>query len=266
MTAMESAKTDAGAPDTPRSYAVDSVSRAVQLLSAFSLRKPAMTLGELAGATGLPKTTAFRILATLVEGGLCERDPATAKYALGMQMLRFAEIRRRQSAIWDLAAPVMRAIRDEVGETVVLSVRRGDLRMQMDSAEGLHPLRRIAEPGLHAPLYAGAASRVLLAGMEDEQIESYLQRTPLAPIQKNTMTHPDKLWAEIRLIRSQGYAESSNEVLEGGAALAAPIISITGATMGALDIITPANRYSPERRETSIRVLLQGVARLCGRI
>lgn len=266
MTGLDSPTTKAVSPDAPRSYAVDSVSRAIQLLSAFSLKKPAMTLGELAAATGLPKTTAFRILATLVEGGLCERDPATAKYALGMQMLRFAEIRRRQSAIWDVAAPVMRAIRDEVAETVVLSVRRGDLRMQVDSAEGLHPLRRIAEPGLHAPLYAGAASRVLLAGMEDAEIEAYLRRTTLAPIQKNTMTHPDKLWKEIRLIRARGYAESSNEVLEGGAALAAPIISVTGATIGALDIITPESRYSPERRETSIRVLLEGVARLRGRI
>jgi DNA-binding IclR family transcriptional regulator len=186
-------------------------------------------------------------------------------YSLGFKMLQMGEVRRKQSNLWSLSAPVMRQIRDEIGETVVLSIRRGDLRIQIDAAEGLHSLRRIADPGLHAPLYAGAASRVLLAGMSEPDINAYLRRTPLKQIQKNTMTSVDLLLAELAVILAQGYAESSNEVLEGGAALAAPIRNMSGATVGVLDIITPESRYSPEHREKALRLLLEGVASISRR-
>jgi IclR family KDG regulon transcriptional repressor len=246
-------------------YSVDAVSRAIQLLSAFSLTKPKMTLADLTFVTGLPKTTSFRILATLVDGGLCERDEASGHYSLGIKTLRLAEICRRNFNLREFSAPVMRQVRDEVGETVVLSVRRGDSRIQVDAAEGLHPLRRIADPGLHAPLYAGAASRVLLAGMSDDEIASYLNRTTLKAIQKNTITSIEELLKEIGRIRQQGYAESSNEVLEGGAALAAPIIGAFGAVIGVLDIITPEGRYTKKRRDAAIRALLEGTRKISGR-
>jgi DNA-binding IclR family transcriptional regulator len=246
-------------------YSVEAVCRAIQILSAFSLSRPTMTLADIVAATALPKTTSFRILATLVDGGLCERDDASGQYSLGVKTLRLAEICRRNSNLRELSAPVMRQVRDEVGETVVLSVRRGDNRIQVDAAEGLHPLRRIADPGLHAPLYAGAASRVLLAGMSDEEITSYLGRTTLKAIQKNTITRVDELWKEVRRIRQQGYAESSNEVLEGGAALAAPIVGASGATVGVLDIITPESRYTKSRRDAAVRVLLEATRKISGR-
>src|SRR4029077_19132169 len=109
------------------------------------------------------------------------------------------------------ALPVMREIRNEVNETVILSVKSGDFRVHIDFVEGLHPMRRTADLGVRAPLYAGAASKVLLAGMEDEEIAAYLERTDLTAFQESTITDPAVLWREIRLVRKRCFAESKGE-------------------------------------------------------
>jgi IclR family KDG regulon transcriptional repressor len=247
-------------------YSIEVINRAMQLLDTFSFQSPKLTLAQIVETTALPKTTVFRLMTSLVESGLCGHDADTSQYSLGLKLIQLAEICRRQFTIRELALPVMRELRDTIGETVVLSVRRGDLRLQVDAVEGLHQMRRIAEPGLQAPLYAGAASRTLLADMSEAEFNSYISRTKFVQLQKNTLTDPALLRAECARVKAQGYAESSNEVLEGGRALAAPIIGISGAAIGVLDIITPETRYSAEHRELSIRALLEGVKKISGLI
>lgn len=249
------------------SYSIDVLNRAVDVLSVFSHARPSLGLKNIVAETQLPKTTVFRILTTLVERDLCDLDPVTGEYSLGFAMLRFADIRRRQTSIRDVVIPIMREIRDEVGETVVLSVRSGDFRVHVDSVEGLQALRRTVELGVRAPLYAGAASKVLLAGLEDEEIASYLERTPLAPIQQATITDRDVLLEEIRQVRSCGYAESKGElVMAGGAALAAPVRDYSGRTVAVMDVLTPLVRYAAEQRARTIEQLLEGSRRASERL
>src|SRR5215469_2432111 len=177
----------AAAPQEHNPYTIEVLRRAIEILSVFSHARPAMSLAEIVQAVRLPKTTVFRVLASLVERGFCEWDAASGKYSLGFELVRLADIRRRQSNVHDVAIPAMREIRNAVNETVILSVRSGDSRVHIDFVEGLHPMRRMADLGVRAPLYAGAASKVLLAGMDDDEIESYLARTELAPLQKTTI-------------------------------------------------------------------------------
>src|SRR5262249_27616096 len=151
------------AASSANAYSIEVLNRAIAVLSVFSQAKPALSLTEIVQATKLPKTTVFRVLSSLMEHDFCEADPQTGKYSLGFPLVQLADIRGRQSNVHDAAIPVMREIRNEVNETVILSVRSGDSRVHIDFVEGLHPMRRMADLGVRAPLYAGAASKVLLA-------------------------------------------------------------------------------------------------------
>jgi IclR family transcriptional regulator, KDG regulon repressor len=242
-------------------YTIEVLRRAIEILSVFSHARPAMSLAEIVQAVRLPKTTVFRVLSSLVERGLCEWDAASGKYSLGFELVRLADIRRRQSNVHDVAIPVMREIRNAVNETVILSVRSGDFRVHIDFVEGLHPMRRMADLGVRAPLYAGAASKVLLAGLEDEEIEAYLGRTDLTAFQESTITDRAVLWREIRTIRKRGFAESKGELFSGGGALAAPIKDFSGKTVAVMDILTPEHRYTAQHRERCIGLLLDGARR-----
>jgi DNA-binding IclR family transcriptional regulator len=242
-------------------YSIEVLTRAINVLSVFGHARPQLSLSEIVAAVRLPKTTVFRLLSSLVERDLCEFDPQAGRYSLGFELVRLADIRRRQTNVHDVAIPVMRDIRNEINETVILSVRSGDFRVHIDFVEGLHPMRRMADLGVRAPLYAGAASKVLLAGMEDDDIEAYLSRTELTPLQRTTITDKIVLWREIRAIRKRGYAESKGEIFTGGGALAAPLKDFSGKTVAVMDILTPENRYTPQHRERCITLLLQGARR-----
>jgi DNA-binding IclR family transcriptional regulator len=242
------------------------LNRSINILSIFSHARPSLSLAEVVQVVGLPKTTVFRILTGLTNRGYCELDPSSGKYSLGFELIRLADIRRRQNNIHDVALPVMREIRNAVNETVILSVRTGDSRVHIDFAEGLHPMRRMADLGVHAPLYVGAASKVLLAGMEDTEIEDYLARTELVPFQDTTITDKNVLWRELRSIRKRGYAESKGELFSGGGALAAPIRDFSGKTVAVIDILTPAHRYTTEHRDHCIAILLDGALRASERL
>ncbi len=190
-----------GAPQPGNVYSIAVLNRAINVLSVFDHARPALGLTEIVAAVGLPKTTVFRLLNSLAARGFCEFDPSTSKYSLGFELVRLAEIRRRQNNVHDIAIPVMREIRNSVNETVILSVRSGDSRVHIDFVEGLHPMRRMADLGVGAPLYAGAASKVLLAGMTDDEIEAYLSRVTLKSFQKTTIT--DRNVCGVRFRHSQ---------------------------------------------------------------
>ena len=247
-------------------YAIEALRRAFDILAAFSHERPSLTLAEIVRAVQLPKTTTFRVLSSLVERGYCEWDQQAAKYSLGFELLRLADIRRRQTNVHDVAAPLMREIRNAVNETVILSVRAGDSRVHIDFVEGLHAMRRMADLGVPAPLYAGAASKVLLAGMDDDEIEAYLDRTDLTAFQDTTITDRALLWREVRAIRKRGFAESKGELFPGGGALAAPIKDFSGKTVAVLDILTPEHRYTVAHRERCIAILVEGTQRASERL
>src|SRR5579864_280105 len=251
-------------PNNP--YSIEVLQRAIDILSVFNHSRTSMSLAEVVQAVRLPKTTVFRVLSSLAARGFCEWDAQSGKYSLGFELVRLADIRRRQSNVHDVAIPLMREIRNEVNETVILSVRSGDSRVHIDFAEGLHPMRRMADLGVRAPLYAGAASKVLLAGMADDEIEAYLGRTDLTAFQSSTITDGTVLWREVRAIRKRGFAESKGELFPGGGALAAPIKDFSGSTVAVMDILTPEHRYTAEHRNRCIEILLDGARRASERL
>ena len=247
-------------------YSIEVLNKAVDIIGVFSHETPTLSLKQIVALTGLPKTTVFRILSTLTERQLCDFDAASESYSLGIAFLRFGDIRRRQANFHIEALPVMRAIRNKVNETVVLSIRTGDFRLHIDFIEGLHPMRRMTDLGVQAPLYAGAASKVLLAGMESDELESYLNRTELSAFQKATITDKQALRSELMAIRTRGYAESKGELFAGGGSLAAPLRDYLGKTVAVIDVLTPEHRYTAEHRALCIQVLLDGVETISKRL
>lgn len=247
-------------------YAIAVLNRAVEIMGIFSHARASMSLKDVAKATGLPKSTVFRILSTLVDHEYCDLDPETGEYSLGFALVRLADIRKRQANLHTIALPTMREIRNALNETIVLSVRSGDTRVHIDSLEGLHPMRRTADLGIHAPLYAGASSKVLLAGMDDQEIDAYFERANFQQLQKSTITSKDALRAEIKQIRALGYSESKGELVAGGGAIAVPLKDYAGKTVAAMDILTPQQRYTAAHRARCIEMMLNGAEQISKRL
>jgi DNA-binding IclR family transcriptional regulator len=246
---------------TPRAaLRIAVLDRATGLLIALAQLGREATLNEVAQLSGLSKATAFRILATLTEHGFVEQDATTSSYRLGITPLRMATGVLDGIAVHTIARPVMRSISDMMNETVALSVRDGDFRVNVDAVECSNAIgssRRIGEP---RSLHAGAPSRVLLAAMPDDDITAYIKRHRLAGKPGGSPAYIDGLWKDIRKARRTGLVSMAAESLPESHAVATVIKGVNGEAVAALYVAIPRGRFSPRIEARCGQALLRAAA------
>jgi IclR family KDG regulon transcriptional repressor len=238
-------------------YSIRAIDRAIDILTSFSEESPTLSLSEVADRANLSKPTAFRILSSLRHRGFITQDTERGDYALGYEIVALAGVRRRQTKVWEVAMPFMRRVRDAVDETVLLCIRTGNERYILDQVESTQPIRRVAKIGERVPLYAGAASRILLAAMTETEIDEYLRTTTLERLGPATFTDERRLRKELASVRQSGYAIGHNERNHGGSGLAVGVRDHTGDTVAALQVTVPTERWNAEVRRNVISVLME---------
>ena len=232
--------------------------RATALLVALSNFTRPATLNEVAQKASLSKATAFRILSTLIEQGFVEQDAATSSYRLGIAPLHMAMAVLDGIDVHAKARPVMRAITEMLNETVVLSVRDGDYRVNVDAVECTNAIgssRRIGEP---RPLHSGAASRVLMATMSDAEIEAYLKRHRPT----GGPAYLDGLWKDIRKARRTGLVSMAADFSPESLAVATIVRDPAGAPIAAVHVAIPRGRFSSRVEQRCGQALLRAAAEI----
>ncbi|MTV24689.1 IclR family transcriptional regulator [Nitriliruptoraceae bacterium ZYF776] len=112
-------------PQAETSPAIQTVQRAAMILSAFTVEKPTLSLNEITRLLGTSKATAHRYTKALRDANLLRFDPNENLYALGPQILALEAAARAGLPIVTAAEPHLQRLRQEVDETVVLSVWDG---------------------------------------------------------------------------------------------------------------------------------------------
>ena len=138
------------------------LTKANALLEVLAVRGP-QTVVELARETGEPRTTIYRLLATLQPMGWVEETPRRGRYALGLQLVQLGRAAVEQEFERRLALPALRALRNDTGLTVYLTVLRGLSAVCVERIDGREVLAFGLQFGGSLPLHAGAGPNVLLA-------------------------------------------------------------------------------------------------------
>jgi DNA-binding IclR family transcriptional regulator len=211
---------------------VQSVARAAELLKA--LATPG-TVFEVADRCGLNRSTAWRILATLEDAGLVERDPATGRYAVGYALVALAAGAGHEPLV-RCAHPHLGALADACDETASLAVPRALQLVYVDQVQAPHVMAAnwLGRP---TPLHATSTGKAFLARLSAEELGAALPGR-LQRFTDTTITTRAALRAELADVRARGFAVSRGElepalwgvsapVLDGGRAIA--IISVWGA-------------------------------------
>jgi DNA-binding IclR family transcriptional regulator len=161
-----------------------------------------------------------------------------------------------------IAHPIMTAIRDKVNESVVLSVRDHDFRVNVDAVEAINAISQSQQIGVPIPLYAGATSRVFLAAMEPQELAAYLDRTRLQSFSETTIIDRARLENEIERVRRLGFALSTAEFTVGSIAVARIIRDRMGKPVAAMHVSIPRSRASEELIGRCAAALKTGVETL----
>ena len=117
--------------------------------------------------------------------------------------------------------------------------------------------------GTRFPAYATSMGRVLLAGLDDDELAAYLERAEIIPLTARAIATREALEAELLRIREQGWALVDQELEEGLRSIAAPIHDGGGRVVAAVNVSAHASRAS---RETVRRELLPPLLETAKRI
>jgi IclR family transcriptional regulator, KDG regulon repressor len=236
------------------------VERASSILYAFSATQATLTLADLASAAGLDRATTLRYARGLVQTRLLDVT-SDGRYSLGFGVLELAHTKLSQLNVRTVALPVMRRIRDETGQTVMLSVRNGDSRVYIEQVEGLGEFRRVGGIGRTLPLHVGGVGLVLLAFLPEAEIERYLSSVVLERFSDTTITDKAELRRALEGVRRDGYSISENVRGQGGGSVAAPIFDHGAQVVAALNVSAPVENLR-SIRDLARRLVVSGAAEI----
>lgn len=216
---------------------VRSIERALRLLQAFSAQRPELTLSELSRELGLSVSTVHRLLGTLKAYRFIEQDEAAGAYRLGLALLELGSVVQKGLDLFQRSEVPLRQLARQTGETAYLCVVDGDEALCLDRVEGQHQVRvLVLDVGGRLPLNCGAAPRALLASLPDSDIRRLIDGGHLRQLTPCSLIQPTDVWADVRLTRERGYVFTVEDVIEGVAAVGAPIRDRSGGVVGALSI------------------------------
>lgn len=203
---------------------------ALRLLLVISESGPIPT-GQLAERSSLHRSVVRRLVNTLQHHGLIWQTPTG--YVVGPRVLALAE--RVAPQLQVVMRPLMRALADKVGETVLCTMRQGPDAVLLAQERGLRHLIRVEdEPGNRYPIHLGASGPALMSLLPDDEIAQLLIDVP-AEVADRTRAH-------IASARDRGYCHSSGERQRGVAAISVPVAGPTGEALCSLGVIVPEVR------------------------
>jgi DNA-binding IclR family transcriptional regulator len=235
-----------------------SIDRTMQLLRHIAAHHtPGIALAELVAATGLDRTTAYRLVQSLVRAGLAERDGATGLYRLGIEAMALGLTAMQRPPLVERCLPVMKSLARRCGEHVFLVARSGDYSHCLHLEQGAHPIRSFFEPVGHLRLLGlGVPSFALLARMPEADVTAHYARHQ-AEYQAHSLG-ASKLQRWVRQTRELGHARITGKGIAGvGMWFAAG--SCGDAALG---IVVPASRMPRARWEVLAGVLKGEMGRL----
>jgi IclR family transcriptional regulator, acetate operon repressor len=253
-----------GAGDEPvgagpsRSGGVQSLHRAFGLLELVAAHRGAMSLSEIATASGLAPATLHRLARTLVDLGYLRQEPSR-RYALGPRLFLLAE--SSSTMLNSVALPHLGHLVDEIGETANLAMLDGDQVGYVAQVPGRHSMRMFTEVGRRVLPHCTAVGKAMLATSTEDEVRALLSRTGLPRHTPHTITDPDELLTQLALVRERGYAVDEGEQEVGVRCVA---VAVPRSTLRlAMSVSGPAPRMSDELLEHAIPVL-QEAARSLG--
>jgi IclR family pca regulon transcriptional regulator len=255
----ESAPTEATAPARERGRDfVKSLERGLTVIRAFGRDRPAMTLAEVAEATGLTRAAARRFLLTLMDISYMDTDGRYFWLRPRVLELGYSYL---SGLSWpDAALPHVEHLVAQVEDASELGI--------LDSTEVVFILR-VPGPqimdvsvsiGARLPAHATALGKVMLAGLTDEGLDDYFAQAELVKLASKTVTTEAALRAEIEKARVDGWATCNEELEEGLRAVAVPLHDRTGEVVAALNLSSHVGRRSMESLREDLLPALKATA------
>lgn len=225
-------------------YSVQAVVKAIDLLEALAgdLENPTVPL--LANRLLLSRNKTFRLLATLEEKGLVERNGETNTFQLGVHAFEMAQHILKSANLIRMAYPVMEDLARKLDEAVYITVINNDEVLFLDMVDCLQQVKAADMVGKRFPFFTNAAGKVIKSLSSPDMLARGRRRRDIPD--------PEALEKELLEIRKRGVAVDFNGLGDGLCAVAVAIRDYAGKVVCSLTVLAPAFRMIQERLEREV--------------
>jgi IclR family pca regulon transcriptional regulator len=241
---------------------VQSFSRGLAVIRAFSAGHEQLTLTEVASIADITRAAARRFLITLIDLGYVQTDGR--RFWLRPSILELGNAYLASLGLGDIAKPHMERLVIDANESSALCILSGDEIAYVALARV--PQRRMAfnvDIGTRIPAYPSAMGRVLMAGQPAEWVAGYLERTRLEVMTPFTVDDADDFGRILEAVRQDRYSIVDRELDIGLHAIAVPICTPEGKVVASLNLSTLSGQHSDlEMRDVLLPLLRRTAAEI----
>src|SRR5688572_2251470 len=183
-------------------YSVSAVAKALQLLATFSVRERELSLAELAGRTGIPRATAFRLLCTLEDEGFVVKEDG--EYRPGFKCFVLGNAAAAGLDLQKEARPQLVSLRNETGETTQIAILDSWQVVYLERVSSQQAVGYMtSRAGAILPAYCTGLGKVLLAHCPEHEVVAWAATQTFKAYTPSTITTVDRLVEELRGIRER---------------------------------------------------------------
>jgi len=201
---------------------------------------------------------AGRLTRTLVDEGFVLHDRASGRYRPGPEAFAVGLAAEPSYTLQRLAAPTLRALAIESGDTGFFKVLHGYESICLSRDEGDFPIRnQLSKPGDRWPLGVGAGSCAILAALSDEVIDDALLRSAKLRAERFSRCTDTAIRRLVRDTRSRGYCLQPGMVIEDSWAVGAVVCGGNGQPVASISIAAIKSRLGTARSAAMGNRLMQ---------
>lgn len=229
------------------------ISRAVKILRSLEGKSDGLSLSAIANIVDLPRSTVQRIVAALASEKFLISATQSSRVRLGPGLVSLGSAAKAD--IDRVLLPHMKNLSLDIEETIDLSVQDGDMMIFIDQVvSNTQKLRAVSSVGDAFLVYSCANGKAILATMDDETLNQFIQENPIKAQTEASITDKAQLMSEIGVIRKKGIAFDKEEHCEGVCAVGIAIEDPYGRNI-AISIPVPSVRFNRNKKLLSAKLL-----------
>ncbi len=206
----------------PHGSSLKSVGSALDVLECFALDGE-LGVSDIARRLGVAKSTAHRLLQTLVSRGFVEQDVHSGQYRLGIHIYELGALALARNELRHSALPTLRQVAASTGLTVNFSVPDGPDVVFVERIENRDGVRILGHFGRRLPSHTTSSGKAIAAWNTEADLAR--RRAGFPPrVSRTVRTQADWLRC-LESVRKVGYAVSHSESFDGASSVAVPVIS-----------------------------------------
>jgi DNA-binding IclR family transcriptional regulator len=141
------------------------------------------------------------------------------------------------------ATPLLEALRDQTGETIILGKLHGQAVVYLEVFESRQAIRYSAKQGDRKPLHSSSIGKAMLGTLKESELADTVAGLDLPAITETTTTDPTRLFDDIRRAKKRGYYLTQGENVRDVWAIAATVAM--GREHFGIAVAGPQHRMKP---------------------